>query len=94
MAAGRSASHQEAVYGAAALSALAEPAGAIVGLVAANALAWLNPLFIAFAAGAMTFVSLHELFPMARRYGNVQLFLVGLGMSFLAYLALDAMVPQ
>jgi ZIP family zinc transporter len=49
---------------------------------------------MAFAAGAMTFVSLHELFPMARRYGNVQLFLVGLGMSFLAYLALDAMVPQ
>ena len=82
------------LYGAAALSALAEPAGAIIGLVAVDVLPGLNPLLMAFAAGAMIFVSLHELFPLARRYGNVRLLVLGLGLSCFAYLALGWMVPQ
>ena len=43
------------LYGSALFSALAEPAGAIVGLVAVDFLPALNPLFMAFAAGAMVF---------------------------------------
>lgn len=80
------------LYISAALSALAEPAGAIIGLVAVDLLPALNPLFMAFAAGAMIFVSLHELVPMARKYGNLPLFAAGMGMSGVVYLILNAMI--
>ena len=80
------------LYASAALSALAEPAGAILGLVAVDLLPALNPLFMAFAAGAMIFVSLHELVPMARKYGNMPLFAAGMGMSGVVYLVLNAMI--
>ena len=56
------------LYTAAFLSGLAEPLGAIIGLVAVHFHPIFNPLFMAFAAGAMIFVSVHELLPMARRY--------------------------
>jgi ZIP family zinc transporter len=69
------------LFGAAALSALAEPVGAVIGLLAVEALAGLNGYFIAFAAGAMLFVSLHELVPMARRYGSLRWFAVGIALS-------------
>lgn len=80
------------LYGSALLSALAEPAGAILGLVAVDFLPALNPLFMAFAAGAMIFVSLHELVPMARKYGNVPLFAAGMALSALVYLTLSAAI--
>jgi ZIP family zinc transporter len=80
------------LYASAALSALAEPAGALIGLVTAELLPALNPLFMAFAAGAMIFVSFHELVPMAKKYGNPLLFGVGMGVSGLAYLALGALI--
>lgn len=80
------------LYGSALLSALAEPAGAIIGLVAVDFLPALNPLFMAFAAGAMIFVSVHELVPMARKYGNLPLFAVGLALSGLVYVALNAVI--
>jgi ZIP family zinc transporter len=80
------------LYISAALSALAEPAGAIIGLVAVNLLPALNPLFMAFAAGAMIFVSLHELVPMARKYGSLRVFAAGMGVSGVVYLILNAMI--
>jgi ZIP family zinc transporter len=80
------------LYGSALFSALAEPAGAIIGLVAVDFLPTLNPLFMAFAAGAMIFVSIHELVPMARRYGNLPLFAAGLALSGLVYVALNAVI--
>lgn len=73
------------LYGAALLSALAEPLGAIVGLVAVGVAPTLNAHFMAFAAGAMTFVSVHELIPMARRYRNMRLFAAGMILSVLVY---------
>jgi len=82
------------LYCAALLSALAEPAGAIVGLAATGFAPALNGHFMAFAAGAMTFVSLHELFPMARRHGRMLLFGVGLVSGALVYRALDALMPS
>jgi ZIP family zinc transporter len=67
------------------LSALAEPVGAIIGLAAVGAAPALNPGFLAFAAGAMLFVSIHELVPMARRYRHTGLFLAGIGLAALVY---------
>ncbi len=66
---------------AAVLSALAEPVGAVVGLLAVEIEPGLNSYFMAFAAGAMIFVSLHELFPMARRYGHLWWFGGGAALS-------------
>jgi ZIP family zinc transporter len=51
-------------------SAAAEPVGALVGLAGVSAFPSLNATFLAFAAGAMVYVSLHELLPMARRFGH------------------------
>lgn len=79
------------LYGSAMLSALAEPAGAILSLVATGYAPGLNAHFMAFAAGAMTFVSLHELLPMARRYGHKLLLGAGLCGSALVYWALGAL---
>lgn len=80
------------LYGSAFVSALAEPAGAVVGLVSVNLMPALNPLFMAFAAGAMIFVSVHELVPMARRYGNQLLFAAGLLLSVVVYLMLSVVI--
>jgi ZIP family zinc transporter len=48
---------------------------------------------MAFAAGAMIFVSVHELLPMARRYHNTHLFVLGAIMSMFVYALLAAVVP-
>lgn len=69
------------LVGAAMLSALAEPVGAVIGLLAVAASPGLNGYFMAFAAGAMLFVSFHELVPMARRYGRMVWFGAGLALS-------------
>jgi ZIP family zinc transporter len=73
------------LMGAAMLSALAEPAGAVIGLLAVEVSPGLNGYFMAFAAGAMLFVSFHELVPMARRYGNIGWFGAGLALSALVH---------
>ena len=75
------------------LSGLSEPAGALVGLVAVDVVPALNPLFMAFAAGAMIYVSGHELLPMAKKYGNVRLFGLGLLLSGIAYGGLRILTP-
>ncbi len=80
------------LYTAAFLSGLAEPLGAVVGLVAAHFHPALNPLFMAFAAGAMVFVSLHELLPMANRYHKTHLFVLGMILSAFVYVLLAAVV--
>jgi ZIP family zinc transporter len=73
---------------AALVSGLAEPLGAVIGLVAGGAQPRLVPLFLAFAAGAMIFVSLHELTPMARRYGRLIYFGLGMLASVVLYVML------
>jgi ZIP family zinc transporter len=75
------------------VSALAEPAGALVGLALVQLQPALNAFFIALAAGAMIFVSVHELLPMAARFGNLPLFGAGLALSVPVYLLLRWMVP-
>jgi ZIP family zinc transporter len=82
------------LYTASILSGLAEPIGAVIGLVAVHFHPDLNPLFMAFAAGAMIFISVHELYPMARRYRNTTLFILGALVSAIVYLLLAAMLPR
>jgi ZIP family zinc transporter len=80
------------LFGAALLSALAEPAGAVIGLVAVAIAPALNARFLAVAAGAMLFVSIHELLPMARRYRHRGPFLGGAGLGALAYALLSVAI--
>lgn len=82
------------LYIAAFLSGLAEPLGAILGLVAVHFHPIFNPLFMAFAAGAMIFVSVHELLPIARRYQKIHLFILGMIISIFIYALLGAVIPE
>lgn len=82
------------LYTAAFLSGLAEPLGAIVGLAATHFYHAFNPLFMAFAAGAMVFISVHELLPMARRYHKIHLFVLGTILSAFVYRLLAAVVSE
>ena len=81
------------LYTAAFLSGLAEPLGAVIGLLAVHYNPSLNAIFMAFAAGAMIFVSIHELIPMARRYGQPAHFMLGLFSSLVVYLLLSLLIP-
>jgi ZIP family zinc transporter len=42
----------------------------------------------------MIFVSLHELVPMARRYGHIPVFVVGIVMSVLIHAMLTLLFPE
>lgn len=81
------------LFKAAFISGLAEPAGAILGLFAVGFLPSLLPVFMSFAAGAMIFVSIHELLPLAHKYKKTSLFILGIGLSVLVYLALRILIP-
>lgn len=84
------------LFGVAFASALAEPLGAFLGLVAVGLAPSLNAHFMAFAAGAMLFVSIHELIPMAQRYRHLWMFVGGTLTSALVYwllARLTAMLP-
>lgn len=80
---------KKALINLAILSALAEPLGAIFGLIAVSIAPTLNPLFMAFAAGAMIFVSIHELYPMAKRYKKISYFALGITLSMVVYFVLS-----
>lgn len=75
------------------LSGLAEPLGATLGIFASYLLPKLTPLFLSFAAGAMIFISLHELIPMARIYKNKWQFILGMVLSLIIYLGLTRLIP-
>jgi len=67
------------------LSALAEPTGAVVGLIAVSFFVKLNPVFMAFAAGAMIFISVHELIPFAVKYKKPFVLIFGFLVSMIVY---------
>lgn len=77
---------------AAALSALAEPLGAVIGLFAVHLQPAMNAWFVAFAAGAMLFISFDELVPMARRYHRPAAFAGGIAASIVVHRLLARMV--
>ena len=53
-----------------------------------------TPLFLSFAAGAMIFVSLHELFPLAKIYKKIPLFFLGITLSIVVYFILTFLIPE
>ena len=73
-------------------AALSEPAGTILGLSLAHVEPDLTAVFMAVAAGAMMFVSVHELLPMAVRFGRPHLFVAGLVLSVPVYAVLHALI--
>lgn len=82
------------LFVAALLSGLAEPLGALIGLIVVHIHPAFNPIFMAFAAGAMIYVSLHELWPMARLYRHTGLFVIGAILSVLLYLLMAHLIPE
>jgi len=76
------------------ISGLAEPAGAIAGIFFVHFFRFLNPYFLAGAAGAMIFICGHELFPMAKRYEKTSLFITGIILSVIVYLGLNILLPE
>jgi ZIP family zinc transporter len=80
------------LFAAAVVSASMEPIGALLGLVFVSWVPELNPLLIAFAAGAMIYVSVHELIPMANRWGHKRFFAVGMLVSGLVYALLAVLM--
>ena len=80
------------LFGTAVLSALAEPFGALLGLLALEMAPGLSPFFLSFVSGAMIFVSVHELVPLAHRYGSLWYFTGGIALSIVVYCLLAAVV--
>ena len=77
------------LYKAAFISGLAEPAGAAIGLIGVAIVPTLTPIFLAFAAGAMIFVSIHELIPFAYKYKMPWYFVGGVIFSMTIFLLLN-----
>jgi ZIP family zinc transporter len=86
---GRSAAQ---AWGVAALTGLAEPLGAIVGLAVLGSLPAFYPLGLALAAGAMLFVVSHEIIPETHRNGFETLATGTLLAGFTFMLLLDAVL--
>jgi ZIP family zinc transporter len=84
---GRSAAQ---AWGVAALTGLAEPLGAIVGLAVLGSVPVFFPLGLALAAGAMLFVVSHEIIPETHRNGFETMATVTLLAGFVFMLLLDA----
>ncbi len=74
---------------AAALTGLAEPLGAIVGVALTTGFAPLYPLGLGFAAGAMIWVVSHEIVPETHRKGHEQAATLGLIGGFVLMMMLD-----
>jgi ZIP family zinc transporter len=74
------------------LSVLAGPLGAALGLGLISVASALNPILMAFAAGAMVFVVFDELAPLARAYKGVAPFALGLLTGISVWLILTALV--
>ncbi|OYX30970.1 MAG: hypothetical protein B7Z03_05100 [Hydrogenophilales bacterium 32-62-9] len=75
--------------GAAALTGLAEPLGAIVGVALTAGFAPLYPAGLGFAAGAMIWVVSHEIIPETHRKGHEQAATLGLIGGFAVMMMLD-----
>jgi len=76
------------------VSGLAEPVGAIIGLIATSFMPKLIPFFLSFTAGIMIFISLHELIPTARKYKDKSSIFWGLIISLIIFFGLTLLVPE
>jgi len=74
----------------ASFSSLVEPLGAVAGVALFALVPALNPFMLAFAAGAMLFVALDELLPLAVKYGGAFEALLGFLAGALSYWMLSS----
>lgn len=74
------------------VSALAEPLGAAVGVAFVALVPGVAPMLMAFAAGAMVFVCIDELLPLATKYYSVTHTSAGVFLGILSYMVLGAFV--
>lgn len=72
-----------------ALTGLAEPLGAVVGVALGSSFAPFYPLGLGFAAGAMIWVVSHEIIPETHRKGHEQAATLGLIGGFIVMMFLD-----
>ncbi|MBN1513638.1 MAG: ZIP family metal transporter [Phycisphaerae bacterium] len=70
-------------------SALVEPAAAVLGALAVMQTEWILPYALAFAAGAMVFVSVEELIPESQSHGNTDLATLATIAGFTVMMCLD-----
>jgi len=66
--------------------------GAIIGLLIVSIFFKFNSFLMAFTAGAMIFISLHELVPQAKSYKKPALFFLGLILSALVLWAMNLLI--
>ncbi len=76
-------------FGYGALSGLAEPAGAVLTIIAAAHMVTLLPYFLAFAAGAMIYVVVDELIPESRSDECFNISTIGTALGFSLMMILD-----
>lgn len=76
-------------FGLGALSGMAEPAGALITIIAANSMTALLPYFLAFAAGAMIYVVVDELIPESRSDECFNVSTIGTVLGFSLMMVLD-----
>lgn len=81
-------SRKKALWAATA-SGLAEPVGALVSIVLFGIVSTLTPLFLAFVAGAMIFVTSHELIPESHSHGHEDLASMAVVFGFIFMLLLE-----
>ncbi|MFA5134285.1 MAG: ZIP family metal transporter [Patescibacteria group bacterium] len=76
------------------ISGLAEPAGALLGLVAVQLMSGINAYLLGATAGIMIYISLHELWPMAHSYKKPGLLAMGMLGSVAVFVALTLLLPE
>lgn len=76
-------------YKSAAFATLAYLAGAVFGIILINSFAGLSVVFLSIAAGAMLYISFHELLPMAIKEKHKKSLLFGIGTAAIIFLLLN-----
>lgn len=76
-------------YKSALFSAISTLLGAVLGVTLIHYFSFLNPFFLSIAAGAMIFISIHELIPASLKSGRKSSFIFGTSTSLAIYFGLS-----
>lgn len=76
-------------YISALFSSIATLLGALLGILLSNIFTNINPYFLAFAGGAMIFISTSELIPTSLRNGHRKTFRIGIATSLALFITLN-----
>ncbi len=76
-------------YKSALFSGISTMLGAVFGVILVHYFSFLNPIFLSIAAGAMLFISFHELIPISLKNGRKKVLATGVMSSVLLYSLLE-----